>query len=142
MTPQALPRQALRAFLVEDNRLVRENLIAALEELAPVLVVGSAADERGALEWMRDPAWPCDLVIVDVFLSGGSGLGVLAAARRRRPEAVIVVLSNYTSAEIAARCLAGGADRVFDKSRDIDLLVDFCTALAPSSRASRPALGS
>jgi DNA-binding NarL/FixJ family response regulator len=140
-TPPALPpvppRHALRAFLVEDNLLVRENLIAALEELAPVHVIGSSADERAALEWLRDPGRPCELMIVDIFLSGGSGLGVLAAARRRRPEAAIVVLSNFTSAEISARCLAGGADRVFDKSRDIDLLVDFCKALArPAERAA------
>jgi DNA-binding NarL/FixJ family response regulator len=134
--PQALPRHALHAFLVEDNLLVRENLIAALEELAPVRVVGSSSDERAALEWLRDPGRPCELMIVDIFLSGGSGLGVLAAARRRRPEAAIVVLSNFTSAGISARCLAGGADRVFDKSRDIDLLVDFCKGLArPAERA-------
>jgi DNA-binding NarL/FixJ family response regulator len=128
--PQTLPGTALRAFLVEDNVLVRENLIAALEEMAPVRVVGSSADERAALDWLRDPGRPCELMIVDIFLSSGSGLGVLDAARRRRPDAAIVVLSNYTSAEISTRCLAHGADRVFDKSRDIDLLVDFCTTLA------------
>jgi hypothetical protein len=37
-----------------------------------------------------------------------------------------------------ARCLASGADRVFDKSRDIDQLVAFCIALSsrePGERA-------
>jgi hypothetical protein len=44
------------------------------------------------------------------------------------------VLSNYATEEMRARCLAAGADRVFDKSREIDLLVGFCTALAGEDR--------
>jgi DNA-binding NarL/FixJ family response regulator len=121
---------ALQAYLVEDNVLVRDNLIAALEELAPLHFVGSAADESVALQWLSAEARGCDLVIVDIFLRSGSGLGVIAAARRRLPGAPLLVISNYATAEMRTRCLAGGADRVFDKSRDIDVLVAYCTALA------------
>src|SRR6478736_8905884 len=87
LSPQASGRaeslaqaKALRAYVVEDNRVVRENLIAALEELAPLQVVGSAADEGVALAWLRDDMQACDLMIIDLFLHSGSGLGVLAAA--------------------------------------------------------------
>ena len=125
---------ALQAYLVEDNVLVRDNLIAALEELAPLHFVGSAADESVALQWLSAERDVCDLVIVDIFLRSGSGLGVIAAARRRLPGAALVVLSNYATDEMRARCLAGGADRVFDKSRDIDVLVAYCTALAQRNR--------
>ena len=125
---------ALQAYLVEDNVLVRDNLIAALEELAPLHFIGSAADESVALQWLSADGDMCDLVIVDIFLRSGSGLGVIAAARRRLPDAALVVLSNYATDEMRARCLAGGADRVFDKSRDIDVLVAYCTALAQRNR--------
>ncbi len=125
--------RALDAYVVEDNVVVLENLIAALEELAPVHVVGTAADESVAVEWLRPDGERCDLVIIDIFLRSGSGLGVIAAARRKRPDAALVVLSNYATDEMHARCLASGADRVFDKSRDIDQLVAYCIAL--SSRA-------
>ena len=121
---------ALQAYLVEDNVLVRDNLIAALEELAPLHFVGTAADESVALQWLSADGGTCDLVIIDIFLRSGSGLGVIAAARRRLPGAALVVLSNYATDEMRIRCLAGGADRVFDKSRDIDVLVAYCTALA------------
>ena len=131
--PRARTRVGARpldVYVVEDNVVVLENLIAALEELAPVQVVGSAADERVAVEWLRPDGERCDLVIVDIFLRTGSGLGVIAAARRKRPDAALVVLSNYATDEMQARCLAGGADRVFDKSRDIDQLVAYCIALS------------
>ena len=43
---------SLKAFIVEDSPVIRENLIAALEELAPVQVVGTAEDEAGAMNWL------------------------------------------------------------------------------------------
>jgi two-component system OmpR family response regulator len=131
----ATPARSLDVFVVEDNLIVLESLVAALEELAPVHVVGSAADESVAIDWLA--AERCDLVIVDIFLRTGSGLGVIAAARRRRPEAALVVLSNYATDEMRSRCLATGADRVFDKSRDIDQLVAYCVALAAREPGER-----
>lgn len=132
------PARALDVFIVEDNLIVLESLVAALEELAPVHVVGSAADESVAVDWLATGKGRCDLVIVDIFLRTGSGLGVIAAARRRRPDAALVVLSNYATDEMRSRCLASGADRVFDKSRDIDQLVAYCVALAERSPGELP----
>ena len=132
------PARALEVFVVEDNLIVLESLVAALEELAPVQVVGSAADESVAVDWLAAGGNRCDLVIVDIFLRTGSGLCVIAAARRRRPGAALVVLSNYATDEMRSRCLASGADRVFDKSRDIDQLVAYCVALARRSPGELP----
>jgi len=127
------PARPLDVYVVEDNAIVLESLIAALEELAPVHVVGTAADESVAVDWLRAGGERCDLVIIDILLRTGSGLGVIAAARRNRPDAALVVLSNYATDEMHARCLASGADRVFDKSRDIDQLVAYCIALSKRS---------
>ena len=44
----------LLAFVVEDSPVIQENLIAALEEMAPVKVVGTAVDQAGALHWLTD----------------------------------------------------------------------------------------
>jgi DNA-binding NarL/FixJ family response regulator len=129
--------RTLDVYVVEDNVLVLENLIAALEELAPIHVVGTAADESVAVQWLQAEGDPCDLMIVDIFLRSGSGLGVIAAARRRRPQAALVVLSNYATDEMRTRCLATGADRVFDKSRDIDQLVAYCIALSKGEPGDR-----
>jgi len=132
------PARTLDVYVVEDNVIVLESLIAALEELAPVHVVGTAADESVAVDWLDAGGQRCDLVIIDIFLRSGSGLGVIAAARRKRPDAALVVLSNYATDEMHARCLASGADRVFDKSRDIDQLVAYCIALSSRETGERP----
>lgn len=121
---------ALRAFLVEDSPIIRENLIAALEELAPVEVVGTAEDERSAVDGLSSLAPPCDLVIIDIFLKGGSGLGVLRAANALGRRMKLVVLSNYATPDMRQRCEALGASRVFDKSSEIDALINYCESLA------------
>jgi DNA-binding NarL/FixJ family response regulator len=130
----------LKAFVVEDNAVIRESLIGALEELAPVEVIGTAEDERSAVEWLGHghDAPVCDLMIVDIFLKSGSGLGVLRAARDRQPPMTMVVLSNYATADMRRRCLALGANRVFDKSGELDELIGYCEQLAAHADAGHP----
>lgn len=135
----------LKTYLVEDSPVIRENLIATLEELVPLRVVGSAEDEATALTWLRASAEPVDLVIIDIFLKSGSGLGVLREARSlpANPHPHMVVLSNYASPEMRRECLTLGAERVFDKSTEIEALVQYCAQLAagdlPSDALQVPA---
>ena len=116
----------LRTYIVEDNATIRENLIATLEELACIKALGWAETESEARNWLsgHDGAW--HLCIVDLFLKQGSGLGVLEACRNRGPAQRVVVLSNYATADMRRRCVQLGADAVFDKSNEIDALVDYC----------------
>ncbi|MBW8845185.1 MAG: response regulator transcription factor [Burkholderiales bacterium] len=131
---------ALKAFIVEDSPVILENLIATLEELAQVEVVGSVADEASAVRWMsRDPEANADLFIVDVFLRSGTGLGVLQAAQQLGVRARRVVLTNYATEEMRRRCASLGAERVFDKSRELDDLITYCAELAERAATTRPA---
>jgi DNA-binding NarL/FixJ family response regulator len=120
----------LKAFIVEDSPVIRENLVAALEEMAPIRVVGSAEDEASAIGWLSSPENVCDLVVVDIFLKSGSGLGVLKTAAVLREPMKLVVLSNYATPDMRRKCLELGADRVFDKSNEIDALILYCCRLA------------
>jgi two-component system, OmpR family, response regulator len=116
---------SLKTFIVEDNDTIRENLIATLEELAGIKAVGTAETENASRAWLNGQnEW--NLAIVDLFLKQGSGLGVLKACRDRSAGRKVVVLSNYATPEIRQRCIQLGADAVFDKSNEIDALVDFC----------------
>jgi DNA-binding NarL/FixJ family response regulator len=120
----------LRTYIVEDSPVIRENLIATLEEMVPLEVVGSADDESTAKYWLTRPDNACDLVIIDIFLKRGSGLGVLQAARNSSPPVKLVVLSNYATPDMRRKCLELGADKVFDKSNEIDGLISYCARLA------------
>jgi len=121
---------ALKTYLVEDSKVIRDNLIATLEELVPVTVVGSAEDESTAVQWLERPEHEADLVIIDVFLKRGSGLGVLRAVNASRSQRHLVVLSNYATPDMRRKCRELGAAEVFDKSNEIDALIAYCGRLA------------
>lgn len=122
----------LRTYIVEDSPVIRENLIATLEELVPIKLLGWADDETDALRWLARPGIPPELVIIDIFLKGGSGLGVLRGAAQGRPDRTLIVLSNYATPDMRRKCLELGARQVFDKSNEIDALILYCRQLAAS----------
>lgn len=133
-TPTATAAEpgTLTCFLIEDSPLIRENLIATLQEMVDLEVVGQAEDEAGALRWLHEEAVPCDLLIIDIFLKRGTGLALLPKARQLQPGAKLVVLSNYATVEMRRRCEQLGADQVFDKSSELDELIAYCLDIASS----------
>jgi DNA-binding NarL/FixJ family response regulator len=121
---------SLRAFIVEDHPILRSDMVAMLEDLANVEVVGCFENETSAKAWLqiqeteKEPGW--DLGIVDLFLREGSGLGVITACQQRLKHQKVVLMSNFAVKEVRDRCLQLGADAVFDKSNEIDALLDYC----------------
>lgn len=115
----------LRALIVDDSPVILESLTETLEEMAGVQVVATAANEPSALAWMDDRTDGCDVVIIDIFLKSGSGIGVLKGMREFTRPPDRVVLTNYATQEMRTRCLELGAEAVFDKSSEIDELVSW-----------------
>ena len=120
----------LQTFIVEDSPVILENLVATLEELAAVKVIGSAPDERSAVQWLTQSSEVCDLLIIDIFLKGGSGLGVLRAATQLQRPPKRVVLTNFATPDMREKCAELGADQVFDKSNQLEDLIAYCSRLA------------
>ena len=116
----------LKTFFVEDNATIRENLIETLLELSNVEPLGYAETEAEGTAWLTDGHNDWDLAIVDLFLRQGSGLGVVAACQNRKPGQRVIVLSNYATLDVRQRCTELGVDAVFDKSNEIESLLDFC----------------
>jgi two-component system, OmpR family, response regulator len=126
-----------RAFIVEDSSTIRDNLMETLQELAQFEPVGTAETEHDAKRWLARNDW--DLAIMDLFLREGSGLNVLEACRERKPHQKIVVLSNHSSADVRWRCRQLGADAVFDKSTELEALVEYCVEQRRRVQADAPA---
>jgi len=116
---------ACKTYLVEDSALIRENLVGFLEDLTEAQVVACAASENEAVSWLRTHRDDWELAIVDLFLVQGNGFGVIKACRNRRKNQQVIVLTNYATEEMRERSRALGADGFFDKSSELELLVDW-----------------
>jgi DNA-binding NarL/FixJ family response regulator len=117
----------LRVLLVEDSIELQAMLQSMLSEIPSVEVVASVESEEDAVAFMRVD--PTDLAIVDLELRSGTGLGVLKKLQDdlnlTDRQIGVVVFSNYSNLVIRHRCLSLGARAFFDKSFQIDELLEF-----------------
>ena len=106
----------IRVFLVEDLPAMRELLIDLFTSIGNYQVVGTSSTEAEANLWIDEFQGKWDLLIVDLILAEGSGLGVVARARMRRRDGDVVVLSAYGSPGIEKHLRANGVAAIFDKA--------------------------
>ena len=125
-----------KTYLVEDNAVIRENLVSFLEDVADAQVIAHAATETEAVSWLGDHLDGWDIAIIDLFLAQGNGFGVVRACRNRKEHQMVGVLSNYATPDMRERSRALGADAFFDKSAEIDLLLAYCESLGNSPSAA------
>jgi CheY-like chemotaxis protein len=111
-------RAALRVLLVEDLPRVQLMLRELVEEPGRFEVVGIADTEDEAVQ-MYDARQP-EVVVVDLNLRAGTGMGVLQRIRQRKPETrpLLIVLTNHTLPVLRHACEKAGADHFLDKSRE------------------------
>jgi DNA-binding NarL/FixJ family response regulator len=112
-------------FVVEDNPIIRDQLMPSLVDLAEADLVGFAENEADAIRWLTGKSNAWDDAVIDLFLKQGNGLGVLAAVRARRPDQRAIVLTNYCTEFMRTRCSALGAEAVFDKSTQLDEFFEY-----------------
>jgi two-component system response regulator DevR len=106
----------VNVFVVEDAAQVRKRLVALLRTVPGVTVVGEADSVTDAIAGVLGSG--ADTLLLDLQLTDGSGLDVLASIKPQRPALHVIVLSNFTSAQHRKASLAAGADVFLDKSQE------------------------
>ena len=137
VAPALAAHQPLKVFLIEDSELLQELLSDMLIELEGIDFCGCANGEAEALRRLAET--PVDLVIIDIELKQGSGIGVLDALQTdsdRYGNPRKVVLTNYAHATMRQRCEHFGMDAFFDKSLHINQLIDYVVDAAHTKSMS------
>jgi ActR/RegA family two-component response regulator len=116
----------IATILIEDSPTIRSELISALAELADIEVIATAETADQGIAVLRAHADRWRLAIVDMLLKAGNGLQVLRAARARRSDQHMIVLTNYATPEIRRKSIECGADAIFDKSSELDQFLELC----------------
>lgn len=119
---------ARRVFIVEDSPLTRVKISDGLRKLG-FEVVGIADTEDDAKVWLDANPDGWDLAIVDLFLREGTGAGVVRYSRRRGLLQPIVIVTNHYIPDIVDHSRRLGADKVLEKSNDLEELWKYCATL-------------
>jgi NtrC-family two-component system response regulator AlgB len=103
-------------LVVDDEKNIRSHLATYLSSLGHEVAV--AADGAEALRKADDQAF--DLVLSDVRMAGLDGLALLRELRRRRPEAVVVLMTAYATISGAVEAMREGAFHYLVKPFSLD----------------------
>jgi CRP/FNR family transcriptional regulator len=120
-----------KAFIVEDSAFIRERLSVLLGAVKGVSIVGEAATPLAAVEGILRTR--PDVVVLDIHLTGGSGIEVLRQVRSEAPGVVFIVLTNHPNPQYRHACMEAGASHFLDKTIEFGKLREVIAELGKSS---------
>src|SRR5467141_689848 len=110
-------------LIVDDEKNIREHLATYVRSRRHRAEVAPDATEALALLERHDP----DVIFSDVRMAGMDGLALLREIRRRRPDAVVVLMTAYATVAEAVEAMRAGAYDYLVKPFSLDqigLLLD------------------
>ena len=126
----------ITVVVVEDHPIVREAVVAALENEADIRVIGQAADGVTAVaEVLRCRP---DVVVMDLFLPGQGGIAAIAAIKEQAPRVQILALTSATDETVFLAALQAGAIGYLIKDSQRRDLIDAVRNVARGVSAVTP----
>ena len=122
---------ALNVIVVEHHDALRDATVAALRAMGhAVRGVGRAEALAGGLDSFRT-----DLLVVDLDLPNGEGIGLSRRMRSMQPDIGIIAVSTQTGLDEKLAAYRGGADISLTKPTSV---AEFAAAVDALSRRIRP----
>ena len=119
--------EALRVFIIDDDRDLAESLADLLE--AKGHSVELAFDGKQAIERFR--AEDFDLVFMDVKMPGMSGVETFLEFRKLKPDASVVMMTGYSVEQLLQEAVDNGAMGVLHKPFSIDEVLAVLDTVKP-----------
>lgn len=97
----------IRVLLADDHAVMRECLLHILEAAQSFTVMGQADDGASTLSLVRST--PADVLVLDLTMPAGGGIGLIERVREANEQLRVLVLSMHTEAHIMERAFKAGA---------------------------------
>jgi two-component system response regulator YesN len=117
-------------LLVDDDNDFREEFCELFDDYHFI----EAQNGREALDALAKPN-EIDLVILDVKLPDMRGTKVLQEMKRMAPTLPVIILTGYSSKDVAIEALKGNADDYIEKPIDVDKAIESIRMLLERSGA-------
>ena len=117
----------MKVFLADDSEVIREHLVNVISEINEIEIVGQADDGNETVKSVSK--LKPDVVILDIRMPGNGGLSALKVIKSKNLAPVVIILTSYPYPEYRKRCLEDGADYFFDKSNEIEEMINILKKL-------------
>ena len=111
----------VRILVVEDHQIVRQGLVALLNVVEGIEVVGQAANGEEAIKEFE--ACHPDVTLIDLRLPKMGGVEVIQRVRAGHANARFIVLTTYDGDEDIYRALQAGARGYLLKGMAVEVLI-------------------
>jgi DNA-binding NarL/FixJ family response regulator len=130
--------ERIRVLVVDDHHVVRQGLVALLNIIPNIEVVGEASDGLQAID-LHKTLRP-DITLMDLQLPNLGGVDAILKIRADNPAARFIVLTTFDGDEDIFRSLQAGAKAYLLKGMTVDELVSTIQAVHSGRTLISPAI--
>jgi two-component system NarL family response regulator len=130
--------ERIRILVVDDHHVVRQGLVALLNIIPDIEVVGEASDGLQAID-LHKTLQP-DITLMDLQLPNLGGVEAILRIRANDPAARFIVLTTFDGDEDIFRSLQAGAKAYLLKGMTVDELVSTIQAVHSGRTLISPAI--
>jgi DNA-binding NarL/FixJ family response regulator len=105
---------SIRIVLIEDDETIRTGYAYLFSRQTEFTVVNSYSSAEAAIKNLDYDA--ADVFLVDISLTGMSGIDAINTIKKRRPDSYIIMLTAYEDPDLVFRALQEGASGYLTKN--------------------------
>ncbi|MEA3306391.1 MAG: response regulator [Elusimicrobiota bacterium] len=106
-----------KILIVDDDKILRSGIIIGLKEYEVI----ETSNAKDALAIIKKPN-ELDLIILDINMPGMSGLEMLKKIKDISPEKKVIIMTGYSTKNVAIEALKNKADNYIEKPFDIKVI--------------------
>lgn len=123
-------------LVADDSASIRTRLALLVGRLPGVSTVAQAASAQEVMELL--PRIRPLVALIDVHLDDRGGAALIERIKQEFPSVVLVAMTRYAGPQLAANFRECGADYCFDKTSELELLLQTIERLNPSDVKNEP----
>lgn len=122
----------MKVLLVDDHALTREEMVALIETIEGIHVVGQADSGEEGVRQTRE-LHP-DLVVMDIVMPGMNGIEATREILANDPGIRVLALTNHTGRNLVKAVLAAGATGYVRKDQAFEELIPAIHSVAEGTK--------
>lgn len=111
----------INILIADEHPEIRQGLKLILADHGGFAVVGEATTEQEVMQRVRECA--CDILILDMSISGRSGINLIKQIKTEKPKLPILIFSTHEERQYVLSTLKAGASGYLTKNSDPKKLI-------------------
>ena len=107
-----------KVLLIDDSELIGSKVLDLLSTVEAVELLGQAKSVKEGLRACEEEK--PDIVLLDINLPDGSGIGLLKELKKRQPYIRVIMLTNSADNFYKHKCAELKAEYFLDKTKDFE----------------------